>query len=618
MRPRHLADQRTRRWITTALLLAVCLAVPLAATAQKKSYTLDNDPMRLGNKALAAGRLDEAKAFFSEAVANDHHVTDALCGLAVVDLRQGNYADAEGRYRQALAASGGHDKKARAGLGLLLLRQGRNEEAASEFNEALREDNKLWEAHYGLARIAQVAGDWDTAREHLEFGRKARGLDEGEDKYQYGLALNLLGTGDISGAEHAALRAQVLNPTDPLFAQLVARIYLEEGHDSLALAAYEQALATPGFAATAPVLHQLGQLYATQNRFNEASDRYLQAVAADSTFAPAVKDLADLYRRAQRFDKAAGTYLRYVAIVPQDAQAQLNLSVCLIELGRFDEAADHARKAWHLAPDDSAARLQFARAGIHARADSLKAEAAALMTNLLNDPAADQPWKSDDLLALATWQSDRKDFAGADTTLERAAVLEPGDAHIPFQRGLVALNAGHPAEAADHFQQAVNLEPDGAANHLNLGIARYQAGQMEAAIPAFRQAVALRPNLAVARLLLAQVLAATGSLPEAESEYRQVLTQEPRNAKALRGVGFCRLRAADYSGAAAAYTQAADADPGNADGWAGLGSARLGQGDLAAAEAAFAKASAIDPQNIMLKTGTQLLNQAKNAGKDNQ
>lgn len=614
----HRTGTRTGIALAIFLLLVVCLADP--AAAQRRSYTRDEDPLRLGDKALSAGHLDEARARYQEAVANDHRLPDALCGLAVVDLRQGLFGDAEARYRQALAAGGQSHGAARAGLGLLLLRQGLAEEAKAEFLLALQKDDKNWQAHYGLARLALDAGDTDTAREHIEAGRKVKGLDAGEDKYQHVLALSLLAAGDMTGAERAALRAQVLNPAEPEYPRLVARIYQDQGHRTLAISAYEQALATPGLVARASLLHDLGRLYAEDSRFNEASDRYLQAVAADSTFAPAVKDLADLFRRAGRHDKAASTYLRYVTMVPDDNEARLNLSESLGELGRFDEAATAAHEVLLENPDDQAVRFQFARTGIHARADSLKSAAAVQMVSLLDSSPAEtpeeSPWQADDLLALAAWQSGRKEFDAATTSLERAAHLAPDEARVPFQQGLVALSAGRTDAAAVHFQRAVELDPEAAANHLNLGIARYQAGQMAEAIPAFRQAVVLRPELTVARMLLAQVLAATGSLQEAETEYSTILAREPGNAKALRGVGFCRLRAADYSGAAEAYAQAADAEPANADGWAGLGSARLGLGDLAAAEAAYDKAKAIDPQNIMLKTGTELLNQAKNSGKE--
>ncbi len=126
------------------------------------------------------------------------------------------------------------------------------------------------------------------------------------------------------------------------------------------------------------------------------------------------------------------------------------------------------------------------------------------------------------------------------------------------------------------------------------------------------------PASTTARLMLAQTLAAAGENAAAESEYREVLSQQPGNAQALRGLGFCRLRAADYQGAVKAYTDATGAEPNNADGWAGLGSAQLGLGNLDAAESAFARARSLDPKNVMLQKGTELLNQARNARKENQ
>lgn len=614
MRRNHPAFDRTAGLLAVLLLLAACLAGP--ASAQRRSYTIDEDPYRLGNKALAAGNLDEARSRYREAVANGHKLPEALCALARIDRREGHYAQAEANYRQSLAAGGGNYGPARAGLGLLLLRRERDAEAESEFRQALANDRDLWEAHYGLARLALAAGQWETAREHLDFGRKVRGRENGEDEYRYGEALYLLGTGDAAGAERAALRARSLAPDEPLYARLVARIYRDQGQRALAISAYEQAVATPGVADRASLLHELGGLYAEENRFNEASARYLQAVSADSTYAPALRDLADLFRRARQYDKAAGTYLRYVALEPEDKAVRLRLSESLCELGRFDEAAAAVRPAWRSSPDDRTAGFQFARAGIRANNDTLRTEAADLLAGFLAAGGSELPWQADELLALAAWRNDRQEYEPALDALAKAAELAPDDSRIPFRQGLVELSAGRPANAVAGFERAVELDPEAPANHLNLGIARYQAGQMQEAVPAFRRAVALRPDLTSARLLLAQVLAATASLSEAEQEYRGILDREPRNAKALRGLGFCRLRAADYSGAAEAYGLSTEADPANADGWAGLGSARLGLGDLSSAEAAFARAEAIDPQNIMLRTGTELLNQAKNSGKE--
>ena len=76
-------------------------------------------------------------------------------------------------------------------------------------------------------------------------------------------------------------------------------------------------------------------------------------------------------------------------------------------------------------------------------------------------------------------------------------------------------------------------------------------------------------------------------------------------------LGFCYIRAAKYVEAARIYRQATEADPANADGWAGLGNAYLGQENYSAAEQAFAKAKAIDPNNVAMKKGLDLLNQAR-------
>ena len=129
-----------RRWgpgpslLPAALLICACLAT--TAEAARRQYTLDNDPLRLGTRALADGQLDEAVAFFEDAVANDHRVADAFFGLAQVAERRGRYADADAFCRQALAAAGGNHPRARATLGLLLLREGRTDEARAELTAA--------------------------------------------------------------------------------------------------------------------------------------------------------------------------------------------------------------------------------------------------------------------------------------------------------------------------------------------------------------------------------------------------------------------------------------------------------------------------------------------------
>ena len=604
-------------WILPLMAILLVLAIwtfPGGAGAADKSYTIDTDPVRLGVKAMEKGNIVEAKARFTEAVANNHEVHRALFGLAEIAIREGRYPDAEANYRKSIAAGGGQFPMANAGLGLLLLRLGRDQEAAQEFDLALDADSSLWRAHYGKARLFLADKEWGKAKKELDHGVDLRGLAKGEEKYQYGMALYLLGTGDVGAAEKSALLAMHLDPTDPDYGTLVARIYEMNDNIVLAINAYEQALAMPGMTPTAPMLKNLGTLYRQEKRFNEARDSLTRAVAVDSTYAPALKDLGDLYRLAKQHDKAARAYLRYILLERDDLEVLLDLADSCYENRSFAQGVEAAKTARKLAPDNQTARFQFARSGIYSRDPAVKAEAAGLMAALPRD----LPWRANDLVALASRQTSGKEYAAALKSLERARGLDPKQSNIPFQRGIINLRMSQPDQAVTDFRQAIELNPDSAANHLNLGIAYYQGGNIQEAKPAFGKAVELDPELTLARLLLAQVLAATNDLAAAEQEYRQVLDREPENAKAMRGVGFCRIRQADYNAAVTAYRDATKAEPNNADSWSGLGSAYLGLNNLTESEAAFTKARAIDPNNIMLVKGTELLNQAKAAGKENQ
>jgi cellulose synthase operon protein C len=591
----------------SALLLAVVWSG--IAGAERSPYTLDTDPLRKGLKSLEAGRLQEARAHFEEAVAHDHQVPRALFGLGRIDDLEGHYTEAEANYRRSLASGGGDQAAVRARLGLVLLRLGRDREAAREFDAALVAEPKLWEAHYGRARLLLAQKLWDEAFAELERGRDRKGVADGEDLYHHGLALYQLGRDDGAAAETSALRALHLNPADPQYATLVGEIYERRGSPTLAIDAFEQALNSPGLSPTAPMLRSLGGLYRQVSRYDEARDSYLRAVAVDSTYTPALKDLADLLRAAKRYDQAARTYLRCVLNDSSDVDAHLGVAICCLELRNFKQAAASAAAARALAPAREDAKFYYARAAIRGEGDA-PAEAAALMAAMATPPAG-LAWSVEDLVALADWQARQQRYDEASATLARAAALDPADPNVPFQTGVVALRRGDAAAAAADFRAALALNPDAPVYHLNLGIALYQSGLYDEAVAPIRRALELRDDLTAGRLLLAQVLAARDDIAGAAAEYRRVLATEPQNAKAQRGLGYCLLRGADYAGAAEAYRAATTLDPDNADGWAGLGSAELGRERLDAAETAFARARRLDPNNAMLKKGAAILEQAR-------
>lgn len=590
---------------------AVLPATPTLLAAPR--YTFDVDPIRLGNKALEEGRLADAKTRFVEALTNDYQADRAHFGLAEVARREGRATDAEGLYREALKARAAGGKpaypEAHAALGLLLISANRAPEAGAEFTQALAEKPGLWEAVYGQARLLLAEQKWAEAKPLIDKGAARHGLKEGEDRYQHALALWLVGTGDLAQAETAALIAFSIDSTNPEYGTLVARIYDRRNTPALAVDAYERALASPGMTPTAPVLNDLGQLYQKVGRLNEARDAYGRAIGLDSTFAPPLKNLGTLYLGAKQFDKAARVFNTYVAAAPTDIEGLVGLANAAREARLAAPALDAARRAMAIDSTRADVRAAFARAGLGSRDKAVRAQAARLFLAL--DPAGRT---AADLVQVAAWQTETKQFAAADSSLIEGGRLEPTLPDIPFQRGLLGLAQGMPDSAIVHFQAAVLLAPTNALYHLNLGVARLTARQNLAAIPDLRRAVTLNDEMTTGHILLGQALVQADSLTAAESEYRRALELEPGSAKALRGLGYCTIRRSAYAEAAKHYKAATEADPANADGWAGLGNAQLGLKNWNGAEASFKKAQAIDPNNVTLKNGLELLNSVRKGG----
>jgi len=599
----------------TACLAVLLVALFAPAASAQKTYPLDQDPIRNGRKAIEAGRLTEAKTALREAVNAEYHTDEAMFLLAKVAVLEGHYEDAEPLYRQALGYR--KDKpypEAHAGLGLLLLRFDRDAEAGLEFDKALQESPDLWEAEYGKARLLLAKKDWAGAKKLLDHGAGRKGLLEGEDKYHYGMALYDLGKNRIDEAEKEALIALHLNATDPDYATLVGRVYDRAHAPTLAIDAYERALATPGITKTAPMMHALGVLYQKVGRYNDARNTYLQAVKLDSTFAPALRDLGNLYFKANQYDHAARVYLRYALIEKGDVDALLHLAEACTRIGRYGQAVEAAKTALEFDSSRTDVKFALARAGIHARDPATRAEAAREYAALPDS----LPWTAEDHVLLATYAIQTKDYARARTHLARALEMDPKSADARFQQGVLDLSSGNPAAAASHLEQAAALDPKNPLPWLNLGIARIQMQQVREAIAPLRRALALRSDIPVGRMLLAQALASSDSIAAAQVAYQEVLEGDPENAKALRGLGFCFIRLEKYSKAVAAYRKATAAEPGNADGWAGLGNAYLGLEDWKAAETAFGKARDLDAQNPTMLKGFDLLQELRSRGKKDQ
>jgi superkiller protein 3 len=603
--------RRARRGALVLIVLALALATP--SLAGKRSYKYEEDPVRLGTTALEENRLPDAARLFQEAIDSEWKRDRAYYGLAEVLRREDKDQEAEGYYRKAIEnhadeRNGSTYPEASAGLGLSLLTLGRSEEAQPEFESALRDNKNLWDANYGMARILIAQKRHSDALPYLEKGKGLKGVREGQDQYCFGMALVEVGLSDVPAAEKDALLALTLNPARAEYGTLVAQIYTARGARTLAIDAYEKALATmPG--APPPSVHQaLAKLYEEERQFNDALRHYLNAIEIDSTYAPAFKSAGRLYALGNQANQAGRFFLRYSQLAPNDAEGWSGQAEAFLSLGANRPALEAAEKAYGLDSTDARIRLSLARATY--LTNNLERSG-----RLYGSVADTTLYKTNDWVNLGQIALAQKGFDRAEELFDKAIKMEPGNPDAYAAKGKLFLAPGRskPDSAAVYYQKALEINPNSLVARLNLAVAFLQLRRSADAKQELRAVITQSPNSAPAYIYLGQALVMSDSLGAALTAYRKAMDIDPKSAPALRGAGFVYLKRGEYAQAETALTKATEVDPRSADGWASLGSAQAGLRKIDDGIKSFEKALEISPNHEGALRGLDALRQARAA-----
>jgi len=125
-------------------------------------------------------------------------------------------------------------------------------------------------------------------------------------------------------------------------------------------------------------------------------------------------------------------------------------------------------------------------------------------------------------LALANVQINYDfNWQGAEASLNKAAVLEPGSADLLGYRAELQEMLGNSKEAIELQKQAIALNPLQAGAYLVLSNQLYEAGRYEEANGALQKALELNPQHAFAHVGLGQILLAQGHRQEALAQMQQ-------------------------------------------------------------------------------------------------
>ncbi|MBT7033564.1 MAG: tetratricopeptide repeat protein [Rhodospirillaceae bacterium] len=205
------------------------LAAALALAETRADIAAD-----LGVVQHAAGNLNEAEAYLTQACASDPGNVDYVFNLARVLSAQGRAAEAEKAYRQAIALDPSHPA-AHNNLGNLMKDARRHGEAADCYATAIAADETFAPAHRNLADAREAAGDFDGAEAAYAAAIHLR-RDAGTRIRDALLLPVIMGSADQIAASRARMEARLdelldddIHLTDPL-AEVGATNFLAAYH----------------------------------------------------------------------------------------------------------------------------------------------------------------------------------------------------------------------------------------------------------------------------------------------------------------------------------------------------------------------------------------------------
>jgi len=123
-------------------------------------------------------------------------------------------------------------------------------------------------------------------------------------------------------------------------------------------------------------------------------------------------------------------------------------------------------------------------------------------------------------LGVLTWNQAHL-WHDSETLWTQVLATDPQSSIAHNNWGIVLARQGKPAEAIEHYQQALHLKPDYGEAQYNWGNALARQGKLAEAIEHYQQALQLKPDYAEAQYNWGVVLAQLGKLAEAIEHYRQ-------------------------------------------------------------------------------------------------
>ncbi len=260
---------------------------------------------------------------------------------------------------------------------------------------------------------------------------------------------------------------------------------------------------------------------------------------------------------------------------PASAEVREELAFALILDGRYSEALGLARAALALDPQRPAA---------HAYAGHVLLRMGGTLPEALNHlQTATQrlPRNVDVHFDLLEAYRQTGDFPRALAELRRLRfLLEPTDARVLYQEGLLQADLGNLPLAINRFRAALAEDPRNPGARRDLGAVLIEAQRPQEALEILRPLAAEQPGSSAVAYFHALALANLERWPEAESEVRRSLSLEGASIDGRLLLGRVLSVRGHAAEAIAEFRGALRQEPGNLEVQLQLGEALIGTGEL--------------------------------------
>ncbi len=313
---------------------------------------------------------------------------------------------------------------------------------------------------------------------------------------------------------------------------------------------------------------RLGQILLTFDLAESAQVAFENTLRLQPDDGVAYYYLGYLHASQQDWQEAAERFAQALALRPEDGVLRVRLAEVYRELGRPEDARPLLMDALDSA--EASARARYVLGQLAADAGDDRSAIANYNAALELQPSADRLHA----LAAEAWrrleQPDRAathdrlvgetDIFMEDPLIFSLNRFRKGPTQL-LQQGTQLMDLGRHEMAADLFEQASQAAPDNLSAWLNLGAARFLLGDGPAAKDAFERALEIDPQNSKARYNLAILARSAGDEQSAESQLRSVLESDPGNLEARLTLASMLRQQARCAEAIDHYRQYLEIDP---------------------------------------------------------